>query len=408
MELGEQRYFCVSATYSNVRRLAAFCVDACQPYFHQDQLPLIELAIVEAANNIIEHAYGRESSEPIELRVMRRHSISFRIYDKGTPFKAESEMEPFFDWKNIEDVPEYGRGLYVIKTVMDDIRFSREKGFNFISMRKYILPDKNVNNNYEISPPLIWQEEIGSSLLARREMEIAVNLHRNIVPKKMPEIPGLKLFSKSQPALRIGGDYLAFLNKDENTLWFFIADAMGKGMSAAIFTLLMHMTFKTLLALRPDLFPGELLSETNKIMADDFDRFGMFITVLAGKLEVKSGSLLYASAGHCPPVLFFPDGNFELLETQDFMMGVDPSMAYRTYTVPFLEKMRLVAYTDGITDIPDSSGEMVGIDPLLSACASEFPKAPVNEACGKIFNEALIVAGENQQDDISLLAIERL
>jgi sigma-B regulation protein RsbU (phosphoserine phosphatase) len=330
------------------------------------------------------------------------------MYDSGLPFNPSAIPEPVFDWDSVTDIPESGRGLFIIKHVMDKVEFSREKKLNVLTMFKKLLPEK-CKKKYEEPPPSLWYEKIAESIYSKNEMELAVNLHNNIVSKKYPEFPGYMLFARTRPALDTGGDYIAFQKDEKGCLWFFVGDAMGKGMSAAIFTLLMHMVFKTLLKREKQLDPGRLLSFTNNFMADDFDKFGMFITALIGKIDIDTGRLYYASAGHCPPILYTDTGDIELLDTHDFMMGVDPSVDYMTYSLDFKKGMRFLAYTDGIKDITGSNGEMVGVDPLLYACASEFRKRNIDEACERIFSDAITAAaGGRQRDDISMLSIQKL
>jgi sigma-B regulation protein RsbU (phosphoserine phosphatase) len=256
--------------------------------------------------------------------------------------------------------------------------------------------------------PFIRDQTVGS-VLSKKEMEIAVRMHNNIAPKALPEIPGYRLFARSESAMAIGGDYVA-INKagdEDDSFWFFVCDAMGKGVSASFFTLLAHMVFQSVLYIKPDSSPGKLLSLTNKIMAKDFDRFGMFLTAFLGKVDINESKLCYASAGHCPPIFYSSDKKIELLDTQDFMLGVDPDLDYKDYSMDFKKGMRLLAYTDGITDITDSSGEMIGVEPLMYACAVEFKNKNIIDACDKIFSDALIAAGSYQQDDISMIGIEK-
>ncbi|OGV37190.1 MAG: hypothetical protein A2020_08385 [Lentisphaerae bacterium GWF2_45_14] len=407
MELGEQRRFCIAGLLKNVRRLALFCRRTCEKYFSPEDLDSIELAVVEATNNIIKHAYGGESKNPVEIGVTRHKGFfRIRIYDHGKPFNPEAIPSPNFEWAGIDKIPESGRGLYIIRNIMDNVSFSREKSLNMLTMEKYSSITCG-DADYEELAPSIWYEKVAESVQTHREMESAVKLHNSIIPKNAPVVPGLILFSKSESAFETGGDYITFYQQDDSTLWFFVGDAMGKGMSAAIFTLLMHMVIKSIIKTSAPDKPGILLSITNRIMSDDFDRFGMFITALAGKVDMKKNILSYSSAGHCPPIISSDNKHIDILDTQDFMMGVDPSVEYHTYNLPFTKGMRFLAYTDGITDITNSRGEMLGVEPLLYACASEFKNKNVDEACTKIFSEALIATGGRLQDDISMLAVQR-
>lgn len=404
MELGEQRRLCVSSSYGNVRRLAEFCREACSDVFPKTDIDIIELAIVEAANNIVEHAYNGKDENPIEIIITRhKNDIQIKIYDLGASFDPFDIPEPDLETENLDNISESGRGLFIIKSIMDEVSFGKESGLNVVSLKKNVSFDSEI----DAEPCPFIHEQTVESVLSKKEMEIAVRMHNNIVPKTLPEIPGCRLYARSESAMAIGGDYVAVKKIDDDSFWFFVCDAMGKGVSASFFTLLAHMVFQSVLYMKPNSSPGKLLTLTNKIMAKDFDRFGMFLTALLGKVEIYGNKLHYASAGHCPPIFYSKDKKIELLDTQDFMLGVDPDVDYRDYSLRFEKGMRLLAYTDGITDITDGSGEMIGVEPLMYACAVEFKDKNITEACDKIFSDVLIAAGNYQQDDISMVGIEK-
>jgi anti-sigma regulatory factor (Ser/Thr protein kinase) len=381
-----------------------FCRDACANIFSATEVDNIELAIVEAANNIVEHSYHGEDGNPVEITISRlKNCVEIKFYDLGDPFDPPVAPEPDFQMENLEKIPESGRGLFIINSIMDELSFNKESALNVITLKKYIFSEEK----NEDPCPFIHNETV-ESVMSKKEMDIAVRMHNNIAPKTLPEVPGYKLYSRSESALAIGGDYVAVSQTDDESFWFFVCDAMGKGVSASFFTLLAHMVFQSVLYMKPESSPGKLLSLTNRIMAKDFDRFGMFLTALLGKVEINGNKLHYASAGHCPPIFYSKKKRLELLDTQDFMLGVDPDLDYRDYSIKFTKGMRLLAYTDGITDITDSAGEMIGVEPLMYACALEFKDKDIIDACDKIFSDALIAAGNYQQDDISIIGIEKL
>ena len=573
------------SSFEEVRSLSDFARNACSEIFSPDEITRIELAIVESANNIIKHAYLGDSKHSIEFIIVREEStVKFVLANNGVPFDGNHlSLSGKLDLPNLQEVPEHGRGLFLIRSAMDTLDFYREGMLNYQVMRKKTSQDVSVpsplpsngrpelmnrlmtlensleNARNEVTqlsdvatisddrlrkifgfaeelsvfadsnaihkdiigrmlqitgsdwgqlrlqegfqlishamagpcpPPfnanavnvsdndspessasnaLFWHisgdfrgcgysiiclpfvglhglrgtlllgknetDYFNMSLakfiraltavaaaiienrslhtrtveaeLARSEMSIAVTLHKNLISKMVPQMPGLSLFAGSEPALEIGGDYLTFHKASESVLWFMVCDAMGKGMAASFFSILAHMTFQSVLFLHKDLSPGELLTISNKIMNKEFDRFGMFMTALAGKIDISSGLLTYASAGHCPPIFFKPKEGVELLDTQDYMLGVDGVTSYHTYSMPFLKGMRFLAYTDGMTDIIDPSGDAIGVEPLMEACEYEFSKRDMQTSCERILSFALKVADPERRDDISLIGIER-
>lgn len=404
MELGEQRRICVSSSLQNVRKLAEFCRKTCEGHFTEKELFEIELAIVEAANNILDHSYKKKEGKPLELNIIcEKHTLKFIIINTGIPFSETAPKQPN-DPDSIHDIPENGRGLFIMNACMDQISYMAEGTMNILMMVKKL--DIPMEETYDYYPFL--QNFTAGSELTKREMQTAINLYRNFIPTHTPDIEGLKIFAKTEPALVVGGDLMTFFKKDDDTLWFIICDVMGKGMSAAFFSMLSHMAFKSVLHMSKDATPGQMISTVNRIMSGDFDRFGMFMTALIGKIKISEKILSYASAGHCPPIMYSDSHGAELLDTDDFMMGVNEDMEYTTHTCSFNSGMKIMAYTDGITDIVGPNGEMVGTEPLLYACSSEFESKDITDACSKIFAEALIVSGNQLQDDLSMIGIEMI
>ncbi|NOY74802.1 MAG: SpoIIE family protein phosphatase [Kiritimatiellaeota bacterium] len=248
-----------------------------------------------------------------------------------------------------------------------------------------------------------------SAELAEREMQIAKNLQQKLILKKLPVVPELDFYIRCEPAKQVGGDYLTLHKTNDDFVYLILSDAMGKGMSASFFSLLSHMAFHSIILGADDgnLSPAEILKRANRIMASDFDLFGMFMTAFVGKVDLRKGALSYASAGHCPPILQKKDGPPELLDVVDYMMGVEVDTEYENLTAEFPPGAKLLVYSDGLTDITDAEGEMLGVEPLLNICDREFRGKNIKEACDLILREIKAAAGSPFQDDISMIGVER-
>ena len=246
------------------------------------------------------------------------------------------------------------------------------------------------------------------SKLAIRELEVAHELQRRLYPRDVPDIPGYRLFADGIPALVVGGDYLAVRPLEPGQLDLVIADAMGKGMTAAFFSSLTHIAFRCIQDLTPQHSPGEILRTCNRVMGFDFDRFGMFITALYGRLDTRCHRLTYASAGHCPPLVSWPDGRTEFLEPIDFMLGVDVQTVYHDRTVQLEPGTRVLLYTDGFTDVVDESGHVLGPEALRNAWMRLRHK-PIPDACRTLLDDTRRRwAAHGLQDDIAVIGFERL
>ena len=249
-----------------------------------------------------------------------------------------------------------------------------------------------------------------SAELAEQEMQIAKNLQQKLILKKLPSLHNMNFHIRCEPAKQVGGDYLTLHKASDEIVYMILTDAMGKGMSASFFALMSHMAFHSII-LRTDaesLTPAEILMSANRVMASDFDLFGMFMTAFVGKVDLRDGVLSYASAGHCPPIIQRKNQPPELLDVTDYMMGVEPDTEYENLSAEFPAGSKILVYSDGLTDVMDSDGEMLGVEPLLAACGKELPRKHVNDACESIVSEIKSLCGSHLQDDISLIGVERL
>ena len=254
--------------------------------------------------------------------------------------------------------------------------------------------------NYQIG------EEILQARLDRQEMEIAHGLQQRLYPTSVPHVPGLNLFAEGVAARQVGGDYIALLPRDDGTLDFAIADAMGKGMPAAFFTILTHIAIRSVRHLLPDLTPGMTLTLLNQIMSPELERFDMFLTAIYGRINIGEKTLVWASAGHCPLILAEPGGAPHLLEPLDFMLGIAPGVVYRERTTVLLPGTRILAYTDGFTDIPDHHGQILGSGPLLKIF-DQKRHLPLPQMCREILKETMQKTGPaGLYDDLALIGIE--
>jgi len=247
-----------------------------------------------------------------------------------------------------------------------------------------------------------------SAELARQEMLIATDLQKKLILKKHPKIQGLSFYTKAEPAKQVGGDYITIEKLSDSKAVVIVCDAMGKGMSASFFSLLSHMAFHSILEQQDKNYitPGQLLTLANKIMFREFDLFGMFMTGFVGIVDSQLQTLSYASAGHCQPLIYIPKIGIEPLDTDDYMMGVDKSLEYSNFRVKFNNGMKILIYSDGLTDFTDKNGEIAGIEPLQKQCFELFSKYDIKTACDKIFEQVLESSGGTLQDDVAMIGIE--
>jgi phosphoserine phosphatase RsbU/P len=183
---------------------------------------------------------------------------------------------------------------------------------------------------------------------------------RTIVSLLAPDVEGYDLASHYEPAREIGGDFFELfrLRRRGHPLGVVIADVAGKGIAAALLMAFARPVIHS--ALTAASGPAEALERTNHILVDELHT-ALFITALAGRLDVRTGQLRLANAGHEFPLLVPGDGGpIRVVEGCGPLMGAFASLDVNEIDVELMPGDQLVLYTDGVTDSRAPSGERFG------------------------------------------------
>ena len=165
-------------------------------------------------------------------------------------------------------------------------------------------------------------------------------------------------------AKEVGGDFYDFYTFDGNTVLFLAADVSGKGIPAAMFM----MTAKTIIRELAErgLPVDEIFTLANEKLCEN-NESGMFVTAWMGKIDLSTGALSCANAGHNPPVIVHADGRCEYLKSRTgFVLAGMEGMKYRTNEMTLNKGDRILIYTDGVTEATDVNEALYGEDRLLS------------------------------------------
>lgn len=254
-------------------------------------------------------------------------------------------------------------------------------------------------------------EEIADMGAARMRMEREFNIARDIQLAMLPSgtefdagDAKVELHGMLQPAKAVGGDFYNLFERDGDAVWFVIGDVSDKGVPAALF---MTRTMTVLeVAAQLGGSPGRALHEAAKHLVAGNDTC-MFATVLCGVLELRTGALSLASAGHEPPVLLRADGRREFLPVpSEEPLGVSVADTYPVWRGRLLPGDTLFTYTDGITEAFDRGNEAFGTQRLLDALD---PRLDARAQCKRVVDAANSFAGDApQSDDITVFALRFL
>ena len=239
------------------------------------------------------------------------------------------------------------------------------------------------------------------------EMQLASRIQNGMLPDSSPAFPDrheFDVFGVMDPAREVGGDFFDYFLIDEDHLCIMIADVSGKGVPAALFM----MSSKIILinnALAGG-SPAETLEQSNAMLCRK-NVGDMFVTVWVGVLEISTGRLTAASAGHEYPVLKEAGGKFELVkDRRGFVLGGMEGSKYKEYEILLTPGAKLFVYTDGLPEATDANNQMFGIDRMIEAL-NTTPEAPVMDVMENVLIAVSSFVGDEEQfDDLTMVCLE--
>lgn len=245
------------------------------------------------------------------------------------------------------------------------------------------------------------------SASVKAELNTANMIQNSMVPTIFPPFPGKKefdIFASMDAAKEVGGDFYDFFLVDENHLAMVIADVSGKGIPAALFM----MATKILISDRTLMggSPAEILEFVNKRICAD-NPAEMFVTVWLGILDVNTGEIVAANAGHEYPALCREGEKFEVLKDDHcFVIGGMDEMKYKNYEFRLKKGDRLFVYTDGIPEAINSAEEQFGLDRMTDALNIDPTAEPI-DILANVRNEVNKFVGDAKQfDDLTMLCLK--
>jgi sigma-B regulation protein RsbU (phosphoserine phosphatase) len=239
------------------------------------------------------------------------------------------------------------------------------------------------------------------------ELNIAREIQMSILPKNFPAFPGhpeFDLYAFMQPAKEVGGDFYDFFLIDPDHLCFIMADVSGKGMPAALFMAVTKTLIKT--TAKAGMTPAEILTRVNNELAEG-NEAAMFVTVFCGILDIRTGQIHYANAGHNPPLVTTQAGRISFLPKQGgLVLGVMEEVDYQTESLRLDVGDSLFLYTDGVTEAMNTQEELFSEERLEKELALLTQK-PIQETIGDLMQRIKDFSGEAlQSDDITMMILQ--
>ncbi len=238
------------------------------------------------------------------------------------------------------------------------------------------------------------------------ELNMATSIQAGALPSIFPAFPDRKefdIYASMTPAKEVGGDFYDFFMVDDNHLAMVIADVSDKGIPAALFMMSAKMTISSYAKMGRS--PAEVLEAANNALNSN-NQEKMFVTVWLGILDVSSGILTAANAGHEYPIFMQNKGSFRVFKDKHgFVLGGMPELKYKEYQILLKPGAKLFVYTDGVTDASNSENEFFGMERIVEAL-NERKNATSKEILEHVKDCVTSFVGDAPQfDDLTMMCI---
>lgn len=236
------------------------------------------------------------------------------------------------------------------------------------------------------------------------ELSLATRIQLSALPKEFPKREKFHVYASMTPAKEVGGDFYDFFMMDEDHLGLVIADASGKGVPAALFMMVSSALIRN--AAVGEYSPAKVLTTVNHQLCTRNPE-EMFVTVWMGVLEVSTGRLTAANAGHEYPILKRPGMSFELFKDRHgLVLGAMDGVRYREYEIQMEPGTKLFVYTDGLSEATNGSTVQFGTDRTIDVLRGREDGSPEELVRAVLDAVETFVADAPQFDDLTMLCVE--
>ncbi len=263
------------------------------------------------------------------------------------------------------------------------------------------LSHKTVEYVREVLRVTAEKERIGT------ELHMAAQIQESMLPHLFPPFPDRKefdLFASMNPAREVGGDFYDFFLIDDDHLCLVMADVSGKGVPGALFMMISKVILQSCAMLGQGV--SEILTKTNEALCSN-NKVEMFVTVWLGVLEISTGKIIAANAGHEFPAIYRKDGAFQLYKDKHgFVVGGMEGIRYKEYELQMNPGDKLFLYTDGVPEATDANKKMFGTERMIAALNEHVDRSPKEILHGVRQAVDAFVGDEEQFDDLTMLCLE--
>ena len=239
------------------------------------------------------------------------------------------------------------------------------------------------------------------------ELSVATRIQAAMLPHIFPAFPDrseFDVYATMDPAKEVGGDFYDYFLIDDDHLCLVMADVSGKGVPAALFMMAVKIIIANYAKMGHS--PADVLNITNKAICEN-NQEEMFVSVWLGVLEISTGKLTAANAGHEYPAIRYGSGEFEMKkERHSLVVGAMDDTTYREYEVTMTPGSKLFLYTDGVPEASDEEHKLFGEERMLAALNKDANATPDQILRNVSDDIKEFVKGAEQFDDLTMLCLE--
>ena len=350
---------------------------------------------------------------------LKNRSIFSRIIESESPVFFRLNGDPVQKWVSLKEediIAEENHLTFNEPMLIIFPLFSREDRFGILVVQEsehnfeYRVKKVEILSGISSHISMAFQNEklknemIESERL-KKELQLAHEIQRTFLPKKIPIITGWNISAKWLPAKQVGGDFYDAFYLADNKLGILVADVSDKGLPAAL-----YMTVaRTLLHAEAieGWDPDETLGRVNRILLNN-SREGLFVTCVYAVVDLITGQINYANAGHNQPLCLRKGSKYvEWLRKGGMPLGVSETLQLKNESFILQPGDIMLMYTDGVTEMRNPEGDFFGEERLVNNLYSYISK-PYTDLIQYLeekffdFQKSAV-----QADDLTLISLER-
>ena len=241
------------------------------------------------------------------------------------------------------------------------------------------------------------------------ELELAAQIQMGALETRFPAFPNITnvdIFAQMTPAKEVGGDFYDFFPVDDTHIGLVMADVSGKGVPASIYMMIAKIILRQIAMMGDS--PKDTLIRLNDQISDN-NQNAMFVTIWFGILDVTTGHVVAANAGHEYPIIKAKNGKYEVMKDKHgLVLGAMSGIKYREYEFDIEKGGALFLYTDGAPEATNAENELYGMDRVVESL-NKNPELPAKELIESLKVDIDEFVGDAPQfDDLTMMSVRML